>query len=91
MARSLYKADFVDPKLWKKVAQAEKDGSSKQIKTWSRASVIIPQFVGRVFLVHNGRAHIPVFVKDEMIGHRLGEFAPTRTFRSHSGDKKVKK
>ena len=91
MARSLFKGDFVDPKLWKKVLQAEEKGSNAQIKTWSRASTIVPQFVGKVFTVHNGRAHIPVFVKDEMIGHRLGEFVPTRTFRSHSGDKKVRK
>jgi small subunit ribosomal protein S19 len=91
MHRSLYKADFVHPKLWKKVVLAKKEGSSRQIKTWSRASVILPQFVGMVFMVHNGKAHIPVFVKDEMIGHRLGEFVPTRTFKGHSGDKKVKK
>ena len=91
MHRSLFKLDFVHPSLLDKVLKAEREGSNKQIKTWSRASVIIPQFVGKTFLVHNGKAHIPVHIQDAMIGHRLGEFAPTRTFKGHSGDKKVKK
>jgi len=90
MNRSLYKGYFVHPSLWEKVVLAKEEGSTKQIKTWSRASIITPEMVGLVILVHNGKAHIPVFVKEDMIGHRLGEFAPTRTFKGHSGDKKVK-
>jgi small subunit ribosomal protein S19 len=88
MPRSVWKGGFIEPSLLKKVMEAKKAGSNKQIKTWSRASMIIPQFVDHVIAVHNGKAHIPVFVKDEMIGHKLGEFAPTRLFRGHSGDKK---
>jgi len=90
MPRSVWKGGFIQPSLLKKVIEAKKAGSTKQIKTWSRASMIIPQFVDHVIAVHNGKAHIPVFIKDEMIGHKLGEFAPTRIFKGHSGDKKMK-
>lgn len=83
MSRSLRKGPYIDEKLMKKAVQAKSEGSRDPIKTWSRASVIAPEFVGLTFAVHNGRTHLPVFVTEAMIGHRLGEFAPTRTFRSH--------
>jgi small subunit ribosomal protein S19 len=82
MGRSLKKGPFVDEHLLKKV-QAMRTGEKKPIKTWSRRSMIIPDFVGHTFLVHNGRQHVAVFVTENMVGHRLGEFAPTRTFRAH--------
>ena len=82
MGRSLKKGPFVDDHLMKKV-EALKGGEKKPIKTWSRRSMIIPEFVGHTFLVHNGKAHLPVFVTENMVGHRLGEFALTRTFRAH--------
>ena len=86
MARSLRKGPFVDSYLMKKV---EKMGEKKQvIKTWSRRSTIFPEFIGHTFAVYNGKKHIPVYVTDEMIGHKLGEFAPTRTFYGHGKDKK---
>lgn len=90
MARSLRKGPFVDLYLMKKV---EKMGEKKQvIKTWSRRSTIFPEFIGHTFAVYNGKKHIPVYITDEMIGHKLGEFAPTRTFYGHGKDKKdVKK
>ncbi|MDK9581160.1 30S ribosomal protein S19 [Sneathia sanguinegens] len=90
MARSLRKGPFVDSYLMKKV---EKMGEKKQvIKTWSRRSTIFPEFIGHTFAVYNGKKHIPVYITDEMIGHKLGEFAPTRTFYGHGKDKKdVKK
>ncbi|WP_067142323.1 30S ribosomal protein S19 [Oceanivirga salmonicida] len=89
MARSLKKGPFVDLHLLKKVEQM---GEKKQvIKTWSRRSTIFPQFIGYTFAVYNGKKHIPVYVTDEMIGHKLGEFAPTRTFYGHGKDKKDKK
>lgn len=82
MSRSLKKGPYIDQKLLKKVLKQQ--GEKKEsIKTWSRSSQIPPEFVGFTFLVHNGRVHLPVFVSEEMVGHRLGEFAPTRTFRSH--------
>ncbi len=84
MSRSLKKGPFVDPKLLKKVA-ADKAGSGTVIKTWSRASEIAPEMVGHVFGVHNGRTHIEVRVTEEMVGHRLGEFSPTRKFTRHGG------
>ena len=82
MGRSLKKGPFVDSHLMKKV-QAIGSGEKKPIKTWSRRSMIIPDFVGHTFLVHNGKVHTPVFVTENMVGHRLGEFAATRTFRAH--------
>ncbi len=90
MSRSIKKGPFVDVHLEKKVSTASKGRDSKAIKTWSRRSVITPDFIGLQFLVHNGRKFVPVYVTDNMVGHKLGEFAPTRTFNGHSGDKKVK-
>jgi small subunit ribosomal protein S19 len=90
MARSLWKGPFVDGYLLKKADAARGGGRSEVIKTWSRRSTILPQFVGLTFGVHNGQKHIPVFVSEEMVGHKLGEFAPTRTFTGHTSDKKAK-
>ena len=90
MPRSVKKGPFVDPHLYEKVRESEKSGSRKVIKTWSRRSTVLPEFVGMTFAVHNGRKFIPVFVSENMVGHKLGEFAPTRTFHGHSGDKKGK-
>jgi small subunit ribosomal protein S19 len=88
MSRSIKKGPYIDQNLEKKVA-AQNDSKKKSvIKTWSRRSMIPPDFVGHYFAVHNGNKHIPVFVTENMVGHKLGEFAPTRTFRGHSGDKK---
>ena len=84
MPRSLKKGPFVDASLLKKVLQVQQSGDKKPIKTWSRRSVIIPQMIGMTIAVHNGRQHVPVFVSDEMVGHKLGEFAPTRTFKGHT-------
>ncbi len=86
MSRSLKKGPFIDPKLMKKV-QAVKQGEKTTIKTWSRSSTIFPEMVGITFAVHNGKVHIPVYIVEDMIGHKLGEFAPTRKFRKHSGKK----
>ncbi|MCD6521459.1 30S ribosomal protein S19 [Candidatus Calescamantes bacterium] len=83
MSRSKKKGPFVDPKLLKKVKKAKETGDRKPIRTWSRASMIVPEFVGHTFLVHNGRTFISVYVTENMVGHRLGEFAPTRTFKGH--------
>ncbi|RKY48013.1 MAG: 30S ribosomal protein S19 [Candidatus Neomarinimicrobiota bacterium] len=91
MARSLKKGPYVDPKLLKKIEQLNKSGKKKVIKTWSRRSTISPEFVGHTFAVHNGSKFIPVYVTENMVGHKLGEFAPTRTFRGHAGDKKERK
>ena len=88
MARSLKKGPFVDKKLQLKVEKMNKNGKKKVIKTWSRRSMINTVFVGHTFAVHNGNKFIPVFVYENMVGHKLGEFAPTRTFRLHSGDRK---
>lgn len=85
MSRSLKKGPFVDEKLLIKVQKAEKSGDKKPIKTWARSSTIIPEMVGVTFAVHNGKDHISVFAVEEMVGHKLGEFAPTRKFRSHGG------
>ncbi len=92
MSRSLKKGPFVDSHLLKKVMalQDEKSKAGKVIKTWSSRSTIVPEFIGLTFAVHNGKKFIPVYVTDNMIGHKLGEFALTRTFQGHSGDKKVK-
>ena len=88
MARSLKKGPFVDVKLQKKVEEMNEGGKKQVIKTWSRRSMITPDFVGHTFAVHNGNKFIPVFVNENMVGHKLGEFSPTRTFRLHSGDRK---
>jgi small subunit ribosomal protein S19 len=88
MPRSLKKGPFVDAYLVKKVEDMNKSGQKKAIKTWSRRSTIIPDFIGHTFAVHNGRKFVPVFVSENMVGHKYGEFAPTRTFNGHSGDKK---
>jgi len=84
MPRSLKKGPFIDASLLKKVLKVLESGDKKTIKTWSRRSVIIPQMIGMTIAVHNGRQHVPVFVSDERVGHRLGEFAPTRTFKGHT-------
>jgi small subunit ribosomal protein S19 len=89
VARSIKKGPFVDSYLFKKAEIAKKD--KKPIKTWSRRSTIVPDFVGLTFAVHNGKQHVPVFVTENMVGHKLGEFAPTRNFPGHAGDKKGKK
>jgi small subunit ribosomal protein S19 len=90
MARSVKKGPFVDGHLAEKIASAQAAQSKKVIKTWSRRSTITPEAVGLTFAVHNGRKFVPVFVTENMVGHKLGEFAPTRTFHGHSGDKKAK-
>ena len=91
MSRSLKKGPFIDPKLAKKVA-ALKSGDRTIIKTWARSSTIAPEFVGFTFAVHNGKVHVPVFVTENMVGHKLGEFSPTRKFKTHGGKlAKVKK
>ena len=90
MPRSIYKGPFVDLHLLQKVENAVKSNNKKPIKTWSRRSTIIPDMIGLTLAVHNGRLHVPVFVTDNMVGHKLGEFAPTRTFKQHSGDRKTK-
>ena len=89
MARSIKKGPFLDQYLLKKAEQSKLD--KKPIKTWSRRSTIIPDFVGLTFAVHNGKKFVPVYVTENMVGHKLGEFSPSRTFMGHSGDRKVKK
>jgi small subunit ribosomal protein S19 len=89
MARSIKKGAFVDHHLMNKVVDMQKQKAKKVIKTWSRRSTIIPEMVALTFAVHNGRKFLPVFVTENMVGHKLGEFAPTRTFSSHSGDRKA--
>ncbi len=89
MARSVKKGPFVDAHLMKKVLEAVRTKSKKVIKTWSRRSTVLPEMVGLTFAVHNGRKFLPVFVSENMVGHKLGEFAPTRTFHGHSGDRKA--
>ena len=91
MPRSLKKGPFVESKLIKKVLMAQENRSNQVIKTWSRRSTIIPEMVGLTLAVHNGKKFIPVFVSENMVGHKLGEFSPTRTFYGHAGDKKTKK
>ncbi len=88
MARSLKKGPFIDIKLEKKVLASAESGKKSVIKTWSRRSMISPDFVGQTIAVHNGNKFIPVYVTENMVGHKLGEFAPTRTFRGHSGNRK---
>ena len=90
MARSLRKGPFVDEHLIQKVLRAQESKDRKPIKTWSRRSVIVPEMIGLTIAVHNGHAHVPVSINENMIGHKLGEFASTRTFKVHSGDRKSK-
>ena len=89
MSRSSKKIPFVAPELMKRIEAMNNDGKKEVIKTWSRASTIYPQMVGHTIAVHDGRKHVPVYITEEMIGHKLGEFAPTRTFKGHAGDKKT--
>jgi small subunit ribosomal protein S19 len=85
MSRSTKKGPFVEAKLLKRVEAVNKSGQKTVIKTWSRASTVIPEMIGQTIAVHDGRRHVPIFITENMVGHRLGEFAPTRTFRSHIG------
>ncbi|HIT68675.1 MAG TPA: 30S ribosomal protein S19 [Candidatus Aphodomonas merdavium] len=87
MSRSVKKGPFVSERLLKRVNEMNKTGKKSVLKTWSRASTIFPEFVGHTIAVHDGRKHVPVYVTEEMVGHKLGEFAPTRTFRGHAGEK----
>ena len=87
MSRSVKKGPYIQPALLKRVQAMNTTGEKKVLKTWSRASTIFPDFVGHTIAVHDGRKHVPVYVTEDMVGHKLGEFAPTRTFRGHAGDK----
>ena len=87
MSRSLKKAPYVEQKLFNRVVAMNDKGEKKVLKTWSRASTIFPEFVGHTIAVHDGRKHVPVYVTEDMVGHKLGEFAPTRTFKGHAGSK----
>ncbi|MBQ9847566.1 MAG: 30S ribosomal protein S19 [Clostridia bacterium] len=87
MSRSIKKGPFVEEKLYSRIVDMNAKGEKRVIKTWSRASTIFPEFVGHTIAVHDGRKHVPVYVVEDMVGHKLGEFAPTRTFRGHSGSK----
>lgn len=87
MSRSIKKGPFVSERLLKRITEMNKAGKKAVLKTWSRASTIFPEFVGHTIAVHDGRKHVPVYVTEEMVGHKLGEFAPTRTFRGHAGEK----
>jgi small subunit ribosomal protein S19 len=91
VSRSLKKGPFIQPALVKRIREMNEAGDKKVVKTWSRASTIFPEMVGHTIAVHDGRKHVPVYVTESMVGHKLGEFAPTRTFRSHAGDKKKAK
>jgi len=91
MSRSVWKGPFVDAHVLKKAEKARESGRNEVIKTWSRRSTILPQFVGLTFGVHNGKKHVPVSVSEEMIGHKFGEFAPTRTYYGHMADKKARR
>ena len=88
MGRSIKKGPFVQPVLLKRVWEMNEAGEKRVLKTWSRSSTIFPDFVGHTFAVHDGRKHVPVYVTEDMVGHKLGEFAPTRTYRGHAGAKK---
>ena len=87
MGRSVKKGPFVQPVLLKRIQEMNQSGEKRSVKTWSRASTIFPDFVGHTIAVHDGRKHVPVYVTEDMVGHKLGEFAPTRTFRGHAGSK----
>ena len=91
MTRSVWKGPFIDGYLLKKAEAARESGRNQAIKTWSRRSTILPQFVGLTFAVHNGKKHVPVLVTEDMVGHKLGEFSPTRTYYGHTADKKSKR
>ena len=91
MSRSVKKGPFVEAKLYSRIEQMNEKGEKRVLKTWSRASTIFPEFVGHTIAVHDGRKHIPVYITEDMVGHKLGEFAPTRTFRGHSGSKSTNK
>ncbi len=91
MPRSVKKGPFVDHHLFKKVIEAQESGNKRPIKTWSRRSMILPDMIGLTIAVHNGKEHIPVFVSENMVGHKLGEFSLTRTYRGHAADKKSKR
>lgn len=91
MSRSLKKGPYIDPKLLRKIETMRERGDKKVIRTWSRASTIFPQMVGFTVAVHDGRRHVPIYVTENMVGHKLGEFAPTRTYRGHLAEKKKKK
>ena len=88
MGRSIKKGPFVQPVLLKRVKEMNAAGEKRVLKTWSRSSTIFPDFVGHTFAVHDGRKHVPVYVTEDMVGHKLGEFAPTRTYKGHAGSKK---
>ena len=90
MGRSVKKGPFVDEKLLQRIDALNEANKKEVLKTWSRASTIFPQMIGHTIAVHDGRKHVPIFISDEMVGHKLGEFAPTRTFRSHAGQKTEK-
>ena len=90
MGRSVKKGPFVQPVLLKRVQAMNEAGEKRVLKTWSRSSTIFPDFVGHTFAVHDGRKHVPVYVTEDMVGHKLGEFAPTRTFKGHAGSKQIK-
>ena len=90
MGRSIKKGPYVQPVLLKRIQEMNAAGEKKIVKTWSRASIIFPDFVGHTIAVHDGRKHVPVYVTEDMVGHKLGEFAPTRTYRGHAGAKKTK-
>lgn len=90
MPRSIKKGPFIDHHLLNKVLESNKSGSKRPIKTWSRRSMILPEMIGLTLAIHNGRQHVPVLVSDNMVGHKLGEFAPTRTYKGHQADKKSK-
>jgi small subunit ribosomal protein S19 len=87
LSRSIKKGPFVEAKLFKRIEEMNAQGEKRVLKTWSRASTIFPQFVGHTIAVHNGKSHVPVYVTEDMVGHKLGEFAPTRTFKGHAGSK----
>jgi len=89
MSRSLKKGPFIEPKLLKRIESMNQKGEKKVLRTWSRASVIFPQMVGHTIAVHDGRRHVPIYITENMVGHRLGEFAPTRTFRGHMAGEKA--
>jgi len=91
MSRSLKKGPYIEPKLLRKVEQMSERGEKKVIRTWSRASTIFPQMVGFTIAVHDGRRHVPIYITENMVGHKLGEFAPTRTYRGHLVERKKKK
>ncbi|MFP6795925.1 MAG: 30S ribosomal protein S19 [Pseudomonadales bacterium] len=91
MPRSLRKGPFIDLHLIKKVEKAKESNDKRPIKTWSRRSMVMPDMVGLTIAVYNGRQHVPIFISEDMVGHKLGEFAPTRTFRGHAGDRRVQR